>query len=85
MDFLDVLCDTGANVNVMFNTIASKLEIVDIKPLTITVKLGDAFNMIPRGFMKNLIVQVGGYLVPVDFHIIEMSKYSHMPLNFGST
>ena len=31
------------------------------------------------------MVEVGGCLVPVDFHILEMSGNSHMSLLFGST
>ncbi|KAL1209729.1 hypothetical protein V5N11_004883 [Cardamine amara subsp. amara] len=85
MNFLDSLCDTGASANMMSNTIAIKLKIVDIKPSTVSIKLGDAFNKNPRGSVQNLIVQVGGCLVPVDFNIIGMSERYHTPLIFEKT
>ncbi|XP_024016866.1 uncharacterized protein LOC112090245 [Eutrema salsugineum] len=83
MEFSDSLCDTGANVNVMSKEIATEMGICDIKPPH--GKFGDNSSTIPYGFVTDLMVQVGGCLVPVDFHILEMENDSPRALIFGSS
>ncbi|XP_024013108.1 uncharacterized protein LOC112087320 [Eutrema salsugineum] len=85
MEFLDSLCDTGANVNVMSKAIATELGMRDIKPSHGSVKFGDNSSTIPYGFVMDLMEQVGGCLVPVDFHILEMENDSPRALIFESS
>ncbi|CAA7019733.1 unnamed protein product [Microthlaspi erraticum] len=85
MDFIDSLCDTGANVNVMSKLIADELGIVDIKDSQTSLKFGNASTITPYGFAQDILVQVGGCLVPTDFHILEMNEEPLTPLVFGSS
>ncbi|XP_024013090.1 uncharacterized protein LOC112087296 [Eutrema salsugineum] len=85
MEFSDSLCDTGANLNVMSKAIANELGMCDIKPPHGSVKFGDNSSMIPYGFITDLMVQVGGCLIPVYFYILEMENDSPRALIFGSS
>ncbi|XP_019090157.1 PREDICTED: uncharacterized protein LOC109128398 [Camelina sativa] len=83
VNFEDSLCDTGSSVNVMSKAIAERLGIDDMKASKVSLKLANAVSTTPHGFIGNLDVQVGSCLVATDFHVVEMSKGSVMPLILG--
>lgn len=83
VEFNDSLCDTRVNVNVMSMAIAEKLGIVNIKSSHFSLEFGDASSTTPHGFIQDLMLQLGGCLVPIHFHILEMTKTHSMPLILG--
>ncbi|CAA7043673.1 unnamed protein product [Microthlaspi erraticum] len=74
IDFIESLCDTGSTVNLMSKIIARKLGIVEMEPPGKMLKFADASSTTPCGFVRDLEMQVGGCLVPTDFHIIEDAR-----------
>ncbi|CAA7041313.1 unnamed protein product [Microthlaspi erraticum] len=65
--------------------IEDELGIVDIKDSQTSLKFGNASTITPYGFAQDILVQVGGCLVPTDFHILEMNEEPLTPLVFGSS
>ncbi|CAA7028419.1 unnamed protein product [Microthlaspi erraticum] len=58
-----------STVNLMSKIIARKLGIVEMEPPGKMLKFADASSTTPCGFVRDLEMQVGGCLVPTDFHI----------------
>ncbi|CAA7022350.1 unnamed protein product [Microthlaspi erraticum] len=84
IDFIDSLCDTRSTVNLMSKIIAKKLGIVEMEPPGKMLKFADTSSTTPYGFVRDLVMEVGGCLVPTDFHIIEMQEEASMPLVLGT-
>ncbi|CAA7034553.1 unnamed protein product [Microthlaspi erraticum] len=85
IDFIESLCDTGSTVNLMSKIIARKLGIVEMEPPGKMLKFADASSTTPCGFVRDLEMQIGGCLVPTDFHIIEMQDEASMSLILGTS
>ncbi|CAA7055084.1 unnamed protein product [Microthlaspi erraticum] len=68
----------------MSKIIARKLGIVEMEPPGKMLKFADASSTTPYGFVRDLEMQVGGCLVPTDFHIIEMQDEASMSLVLGT-
>ncbi|XP_010431304.1 PREDICTED: uncharacterized protein LOC104715609 [Camelina sativa] len=83
VNFEDSLCDTGSSVNVMSKAVAERLGIDDMKASKVSLKFANAVTTTPHGFINNLDVRFGNCLVATDFHVVEMSKGSEMPLILG--
>ena len=52
-DFDKVLCDLGANVNMMSLSIFKKLELKEVKPTMVSLKLVDRSIKHPRGIIED--------------------------------
>ncbi|XP_010475339.1 PREDICTED: uncharacterized protein LOC104754767 [Camelina sativa] len=83
VNFEDSLCDTGSSVNVMSKAIAERLGIDDMKASKVSLTFANTVTTTPQGFINNLDVRVGNCLVATDFHVVEMSEGSVMPLILG--
>ncbi|MBW1279366.1 retropepsin-like aspartic protease, partial [Escherichia coli] len=83
IELKDSLCDTGANVNVMSMAVAKKLGISDLEPPKASLKFADSSSTSSKGFIPDLMLQVGDCLVPTDFHVMEMKEDNDDPLIFG--
>ncbi|XP_010462812.1 PREDICTED: uncharacterized protein LOC104743423 [Camelina sativa] len=83
VNFEDSLCDTGSSANVMSKVVAERLRIDDMKASKVSLKFANAVSTTPQGFINNLDVQVGRCLVATDFHVVEMSEGSEIPLILG--
>ncbi|XP_019094462.1 PREDICTED: uncharacterized protein LOC109129892 [Camelina sativa] len=83
VNFEDSLCDTGSSVNVMSKAVVERLGIDDMKTSKVSLKFANAVTTTPEGFINNLDVRVGNCLVATDFHVVEMSGGSVMPLILG--
>ncbi|XP_010430896.1 PREDICTED: uncharacterized protein LOC104715156 [Camelina sativa] len=83
VNFENSLCDIGSSVNVMSKAIAERLGIDDMKASKVTLTFTNAVTTTPQGFINNLDVRVGNCLVATNFHVVEMSEGSVMPLILG--
>ncbi|XP_073119858.1 uncharacterized protein [Henckelia pumila] len=54
----NALCDLGASINLMSYSLAKKLGIGVIEPITISLKLADHSVKYPRGVVENVLVKV---------------------------
>ncbi|KAL6315159.1 hypothetical protein AAG906_037391 [Vitis piasezkii] len=55
-DFDKVLCDLGANVNMLSLSIFKKLELKEVKPTMVSLKLADRSIKHPRGIIEDVLV-----------------------------
>ncbi|XP_061364996.1 uncharacterized protein LOC133308393 [Gastrolobium bilobum] len=78
-----VLCDLGARINVMPLTLMKKLGIDEVKPTRMTVQLVDRLTKQAHGIVKDALVKVNKFLIPVDFVILDIDEDASVPIIFG--
>ena len=65
------LVDLGASVNLFPYSVYVELGLGELEPTNITLQLADRSVKIPRGIMKDVLVQVDKFYFPVDFVVLD--------------
>jgi len=65
------LLDLGASVNLLPYSVFQSLNLGELKPTSVTFILADRFVKVPRGIIKDVLVQVDKFIYPVDFIILD--------------
>ena len=65
------LVDLGASVNLLSYSVYVKLGLGELEPTNITLQLADRSVKIPRGIVKDVLVQVDKFYFPVDFVVLD--------------
>ncbi|XP_057791014.1 uncharacterized protein LOC131008136 [Salvia miltiorrhiza] len=68
------MLDLGARINLMSYSIFKQLELGDLKPTRMCLQLADRSVRYPRGVIEDILVRVGGLIVPVDFVVLEIGE-----------
>jgi len=55
----------------------------NLKPTTILVQLANCSIRQPAGILEDLPVQVGKFIIPCDFFVMDMDENSQAPLILG--
>ncbi|KAF8117440.1 hypothetical protein N665_0010s0017 [Sinapis alba] len=77
-----VLCDTGSSVSIIPKVMAGQLGL-KIEPLVDSFTLVDCSKRNSRGVVRNLDVQIGNALLPVDFHALDIKLNWNSSLLLG--
>ena len=65
------LVDLGASVNLLPYLVYVELRLGELEPTNITLQLADCSVKIPRGIVKDVLVQVDKFYFPVDFVMLD--------------
>ncbi|XP_019255000.1 PREDICTED: uncharacterized protein LOC109233571 [Nicotiana attenuata] len=65
------LCDLGANINLMPPSVFKQLGLGDPRPTTVILQLADRSLAHPEGVIEDVLVQVGSFIFPADFIILD--------------
>ena len=65
------LVDLGASVNLLPYSVYVDLGLGELEPTNITLQLADRSVKIPRGIVKDVLVQVDKFYFPVDFVVLD--------------
>ena len=65
------LVDLGASVNLFPYSVYVELGLGELQPTNITLQLVDRSVKIPRGIVKDVLVQVDKFYFPVDFVVLD--------------
>ena len=65
------LVDLGASVNLLPYLVYVELGLGELEPSNITLQLADHSMKIPRGIVKDVLVQVDKFYFPVDFVVLD--------------
>ncbi|GKE49501.1 reverse transcriptase domain-containing protein [Tanacetum coccineum] len=79
----NALADLGASINLMPYSLYAKLSLETLKPTKMSVRLADRSFQYPVGIAENTLIEVGKFIFPADFVILEMEEYSKVPLILG--
>ncbi|XP_015944813.1 uncharacterized protein LOC107469941 [Arachis duranensis] len=71
MEFMDCMCDLGACVSIMPLLIYEKLNFSPLKRSGARFLLADKSIVSVVGIAENVLINIQGFLLPVDFHILE--------------
>nr|XP_009758831.1 PREDICTED: uncharacterized protein LOC104211470 [Nicotiana sylvestris] len=85
-DFQDLstaLCDLGASINLMPLAVYTKLGIGRARTTSMLLQLADRTVKRPTGILDDVLVQVGKFVFPADFVILDCQVDEEIPLILG--
>ncbi|RYR09575.1 hypothetical protein Ahy_B05g077942 [Arachis hypogaea] len=74
------LCDLGASINLMPLSLVKRLQINEILPTDVVIRLADKTQKQARGVVENVLLKVGKYFLPTDFVILDMEESHTHPI-----
>ncbi|XP_021756622.1 uncharacterized protein LOC110721741 [Chenopodium quinoa] len=83
MQIDNVLCDLEASVSLIPYPVYQRLELGELMPSKITLKLADRSIKIPKGKVEDVPLRVGKFVIPVDFVVLEMDEDATIPIILG--
>ncbi|XP_019256242.1 PREDICTED: uncharacterized protein LOC109234628 [Nicotiana attenuata] len=81
--FTKALCDLGASINLMSLSIYKKLGIGRARPTSMLLQLADRMVKKPSGILDDVLVQVGKFVFPTDFVILDCQVDGEIPIILG--
>ncbi|KAG5559182.1 hypothetical protein RHGRI_008934 [Rhododendron griersonianum] len=69
--FDKALLDLGASVNLLPYSVYLKLGLGDLRATPVKLQLADRSVKIPKGVVEDVLIQVGEFLFPVDFIVLD--------------
>ncbi|CAL9006569.1 unnamed protein product, partial [Prunus brigantina] len=85
--FQKALLDLGASINLMPYHVYEKLNLGELQATTVSIQLADRTIRYPKGILEDILVNVEGLILPVDFLVLEMEEApipnNELPLIFG--
>ncbi|GJX42375.1 reverse transcriptase domain-containing protein [Tanacetum coccineum] len=74
------LSDLGASINLMPYSLYVSLSENTLKPTRMSIRLANHTYQYPMGVAENMLVQVGKFVFPIDFVILQMEEDDKVPL-----
>ncbi|XP_075074435.1 uncharacterized protein LOC142162032 [Nicotiana tabacum] len=81
--FEKALCDSGASINLMPFSIFRKLDLGEMKDISVSLQFSDQSTKKPKGIIENVLVRVDKFVFPVDFIVLEMKECPDEQIIFG--
>ncbi|GKF09025.1 DNA-directed DNA polymerase [Tanacetum coccineum] len=79
----NALADLGASISLMPYTMYEKLGLGEPKLTRMSLELADRSIQYPRGIVKNVLIKVDKFVLPIDFVILDMPEDSRIPIILG--
>ncbi|GJX31065.1 DNA-directed DNA polymerase [Tanacetum coccineum] len=79
----NALADLRASVSLMPYTMYKKLGLGEPKATRMSLELADRSIQYPRGIIKNVLIKVDKFILPIDFVILDMPEDSRDPIILG--
>nr|XP_027071856.1 uncharacterized protein LOC113696676 [Coffea arabica] len=80
VEFSKALCDLGASVSLIPLTVARQLGLKKLKRTNISLQLADRSIRHPMGILKNVLIKVQKFIIPIDFVVLDMEKDVNIPI-----
>ncbi|XP_070014937.1 uncharacterized protein [Nicotiana sylvestris] len=82
--FAKALCNLGASINLMPLAIYTKLGIGRARPTSMLLQLADHTVKRPTGVLDDVLVQVGKFVFPEDFVILDCQQSMRRPSEYAN-
>ncbi|XP_074290684.1 uncharacterized protein LOC141617388 [Silene latifolia] len=79
----NALCDLGASVSVLPLSLAKRLGFTKFHCTNMTVQMADRTLSRPLGVLQDIPVQIGRFLILVDFVVLDIPEDNHTPIILG--
>lgn len=66
------ILDHGVGINLMPYRIFKNIDLRELKPIRMSLQFADGSIRYPKGIIEDILVKVGGLIVPVDFFVLEV-------------
>ncbi|XP_019266277.1 PREDICTED: uncharacterized protein LOC109243750 [Nicotiana attenuata] len=77
------LCDLGASINLMPLSLFKQLGLGAPRPTTVMLQLADRSIAHPEGVIKDVLLQIGKFIFPADFIILDYEADELVPIILG--
>ncbi|GKE87052.1 reverse transcriptase domain-containing protein, partial [Tanacetum coccineum] len=77
------LADLGASINLMPYSLYTSLSVNTLKPTRMSIRLANHTFQYLMGVSENMLVQVGKFVFPIDFVILEIEEDNKVHLILG--
>ncbi|GKA37496.1 reverse transcriptase domain-containing protein [Tanacetum coccineum] len=77
------VADLGASINLMPYSLYASLFKNTLKPTRMSIRFANHTYQYPMGVAENMLFQVGKFVFPVDFVILQMEEDDKVPLILG--
>ncbi|XP_057723786.1 uncharacterized protein LOC130939715 [Arachis stenosperma] len=81
--FDKALCDLGVSINLLLLSLVKRLQINEIMPTDVVIRLADKTQKQAIGVVENVLLKVGKYFLPTDFVILDMEESHTHPIILG--
>ncbi|GKD62803.1 putative nucleotidyltransferase, ribonuclease H [Tanacetum coccineum] len=79
----NALADVGASISLMPYTMYKKLGLGEPKATRMSLELADRSIQYPRGIIKNILIKVDKFVLPIVFVILDMPEDSRVTIILG--
>ncbi|GKC32091.1 putative reverse transcriptase domain-containing protein, partial [Tanacetum coccineum] len=83
LDFNNALADLGASISIMPFSMYKRLGIGKLETIKMNIELADNSKCIPKGIVRNLLIKIDKFILPVDFIILDVLEDYRMPVILG--
>ncbi|GKE69809.1 zinc knuckle CX2CX4HX4C containing protein, partial [Tanacetum coccineum] len=83
LDFNNDLVDLGASISIMPFSMFKRLGIGKLELINMVIEMADDTQCIPKGIVKNLVIKIDKFILPIDFVILDMTEDFKMPVILG--
>ena len=70
-------------MSLMHLSLCRKLKLLDLKPTITLIQLADCSTRRPVDILEDVLVNVGEFVIPCDFFIMDMDESSHVLIILG--
>ncbi|GJX52775.1 hypothetical protein Tco_0281144 [Tanacetum coccineum] len=83
LDFNNALVDLGASINIMPFFMYKHLGIGKLETIKMNIELTDISKCIPKGIVRNLLIKIDKFILPIDFIVLDVLEDFRMPVILG--
>ena len=82
-DMGKLLCNSGANINLMPLSMVKRLSLGELTPTSMTLQMTNRTLAQPKGILEDVLIKVGKFIFPVDFLVIDIEEDKQVSLLLG--
>ena len=64
-------------------SVAKRLSLGELTPTAMTLKMADKTLAQPKGILEDVLIEVGKFVFPMDFVVINIEEDKQVPLLLG--
>ncbi|GJS32791.1 hypothetical protein Tco_0531173 [Tanacetum coccineum] len=83
LDFNNALADLGSSISIMPFSMYKCLGIGKLETIKMNIELADNSKCIPKGIVRNLLIKIDKFILPIDFIILDVLEDFRMPVILG--
>lgn len=83
INFSQALCELGASVSFLLLSVTRKLGLTELKNTNISLQLANRSIRHPLGVLKNVLIKVGKFIIPMDFVVLDIKEDFSLPIILG--